>query len=177
MSSGYLSPSYPPDSFRVRRKPVSNPNLRATAHADQRESNSLCCQHPVSCAPIVTAPIVYGPLWTATSQACKSRLAAATKDSRANFISDSSANACSKGIQRSSAFPHWSNQSSNRIKQACHHFATFPWTGLLPWTHYICRYINLLWCPLTTWTHLVVAEQRLDREDRDAIQVVPPSSR
>ncbi|KAJ6098504.1 hypothetical protein N7467_000039 [Penicillium canescens] len=37
MASGYLQPDYPSDSFRIRRKPVSNPNLRAT-YADQREA-------------------------------------------------------------------------------------------------------------------------------------------
>lgn len=52
MSSGYLSPSYPPDSFRVRRKPVSNPNLRATAHADQREATAWAASTPSLVPPL-----------------------------------------------------------------------------------------------------------------------------
>ncbi|KAJ5951603.1 uncharacterized protein N7479_010016 [Penicillium vulpinum] len=62
--SGYLNPNYPPDSFHVKRKPVSNPNLRATAYADQREATSYAStpslvQPPSSQPPSYTD--LYGP--------------------------------------------------------------------------------------------------------------------
>ncbi|KAJ5876433.1 uncharacterized protein N7529_002017 [Penicillium soppii] len=39
MDPAYLKPDVP-DSLRIKRKPVSNPNLRATARADQREATA-----------------------------------------------------------------------------------------------------------------------------------------
>ncbi|CAG8894222.1 unnamed protein product [Penicillium egyptiacum] len=64
MSSGYLSPSYPSDSFHIRRKPVSNPNLRATAHADQREAIAYAASTRSLVAPSSQPPSytdLYGP--------------------------------------------------------------------------------------------------------------------
>ncbi|KAJ5807698.1 Monooxygenase FAD-binding [Penicillium robsamsonii] len=50
-------PNYSPDSFRVRRKPVSNPNLRATAHADQTA-------YAVSTPSLVPPPLSQPPSYT-----------------------------------------------------------------------------------------------------------------
>jgi hypothetical protein len=61
--SGYLKPEYPSDYFRLTRKPVSNPNLRATARADQREaahaSTPALVPPPLSRPPSYTE--LYGP--------------------------------------------------------------------------------------------------------------------
>ncbi|KAJ5797238.1 uncharacterized protein N7518_005778 [Penicillium psychrosexuale] len=62
MSSSHLSPSHPPDSFRIKRKPLSNPNLRATAHADQREATAYAASTP-SLVPPSSQPPSYTDLY------------------------------------------------------------------------------------------------------------------
>ncbi|KAJ5120980.1 uncharacterized protein N7515_008941 [Penicillium bovifimosum] len=64
--SGYLKPEYPPDSFRISRKPVSNPNLRATAHADQREATHAST--PALVPPPLSRPPSYTELYGPPSQ-------------------------------------------------------------------------------------------------------------
>ncbi|KAJ5496168.1 Monooxygenase FAD-binding [Penicillium fimorum] len=56
-------PNYPPDSFRVRRKPVSNPNLRATAHADQRDATAYALSTPSLVPPPLSQPPSYTDLY------------------------------------------------------------------------------------------------------------------
>ncbi|KAJ5557952.1 hypothetical protein N7535_009445 [Penicillium sp. DV-2018c] len=61
--SDYLKPEYPSDPFRIPRKPVSNPNLGATARADQWEaahaSTPALVPPPLSRPPSYTE--LYGP--------------------------------------------------------------------------------------------------------------------
>ncbi|KAJ5457426.1 hypothetical protein N7475_008814 [Penicillium sp. IBT 31633x] len=61
--SGYLKPDYPPDSFRITRKPVSNPNLRATAHVDQREATVHAASTPALLPPPLSRPPSYTDLY------------------------------------------------------------------------------------------------------------------
>ncbi|KAJ5180950.1 hypothetical protein N7492_004160 [Penicillium capsulatum] len=58
MDANSLRPDALPDSLRIKRKPVSNPNLRASAHADA----PFLCHAPTS--PAVVPPLLQPPSYT-----------------------------------------------------------------------------------------------------------------
>jgi hypothetical protein len=60
MDSAYLKPEIP-DSLRIKRKPVSNPDLRATARADQREVTAACTLVPPPLSRPPSYTDLYGP--------------------------------------------------------------------------------------------------------------------
>lgn len=118
-----------------------------------------CCQYPNSGTP--SAPVLYRPIWPTpeNSKDPKSRLATKTSDGWINNISSSSRpNISAEGIHRSSAFPRWPDQSSYRIKQACHYFTTFPWLGVLSRKHNIGCDFNFLRCTSSTRPYIVVTK-------------------
>ncbi|KAJ5388968.1 uncharacterized protein N7496_000036 [Penicillium cataractarum] len=66
MASTYLRPVPPPDGFQIRRKPVSNPNLRGTALAQAPGGLSHATTSPCLAPPPLSRPPSYNDLYGAT---------------------------------------------------------------------------------------------------------------
>lgn len=63
MESATLRPQPPPSEFRIRRKPVSNPNLRETANADPPAVLSPAASTPALVPPHLSRPPSYNDLY------------------------------------------------------------------------------------------------------------------
>ncbi|KAJ5175760.1 uncharacterized protein N7482_001637 [Penicillium canariense] len=69
MASASLRPGPPFDPFRIRRKPVSNPNIRGTANAEAPEVLSRATSTPSLVPPLLPRPPSYNDLYGAASSA------------------------------------------------------------------------------------------------------------